>query len=159
MDSKDLLKYIESNNIEAEIVHLPVETPTVAAAAEAVNADPDQIGKSLLFLVDGRPTLVIANGMTRIDYKALASYLQVNRKRIRLANPEQVLNHTGYHVGTVPPFGHKTVIQTILERSAVNQKELYVGGGDINALLRIMIPELERVTSAPRVDLKKSNPA
>lgn len=159
MDSKDLLQYIESNKVEAEIVYLPDETPTVAAAAEAVGVEPDQIGKSLLFLVDGRPILVIANGMTRINYKALASYLQVNRKRIRLANPEQVLNHTGYNVGTVPPFGHKSAILTLLERSVVDQEELYVGGGEINALLRILIPELERVTDAPRVDLKKSDPA
>jgi Cys-tRNA(Pro) deacylase len=159
MDSKDLLQYIERNTIEAEIVYLPVETPTVAAAAEAAGVEPDQIGKSILFLTDGSPILVIANGMTRIDYRALASYLQVNRKRIRMANPKQVLRHTGYHVGTVPPFGYESPVLTLLERSAVDQEKLYVGGGDINALLRISIQELQRITGAPHVELKKSDPS
>jgi prolyl-tRNA editing enzyme YbaK/EbsC (Cys-tRNA(Pro) deacylase) len=156
MDSKDLSRYIENNGIEAQIVYLPVETPTVAAAAEAVNVEPDQIGKSLLFLVDGIPVLVITAGSSRVEYKALAGFLGVNRKRIRLANAEQVLSHTGYHVGTVPPFGHLTVINSLLDRSIYAQDELYVGGGDINALLRISSTELRRVTGAQLVDLKKT---
>ncbi len=155
MDSTDLVRFINDNQIEAQIVYLSVETPTVAAAAEAVNVLPDQIGKSLLFLVDGEPVLVIANGSTRIDYKALASYLKVNRKRIRLANPEQVLQYTGYSVGTVPPFGHIDPVLTLMEQSVVEQEEIFVGGGDINALLRISMTELERVIDAPCINLKR----
>lgn len=155
MDSNDLLRFVIEHQIEAEIVHLAVDTPTVSAAAMAVNVKPDQIGKSLLFLVDGDPLLVIANGTTRIDYKALAHHVKVNRKRIRLANSEQVLHFTGYVVGTIPPFGHKMLLPTIIERSVVEQREIYAGGGDVNALLRISIKELERVTNAPNIKLKR----
>jgi len=155
MNSKDLVRFINDNQIEAQIVYLSVETPTVAAAAEAVNVLPDQIGKSLLFLVDGEPVLVIANGSTKIDYTALSSYLKVNRKRIRLANPEQVLEYTGYSVGTVPPFGHIETVTTLMEQSVVEQEEIFVGGGDINALLRLSIAELERVVNAPCINLKR----
>ena len=156
MNSEDLARYIEDHGIDAEIVHLPVHTPTVEAAAEAVSVEPDHIGKSLLFLVEGRPILIIAAGTTRIDYKALANHLGVNRKRLRLANPDQVQSHTGYQVGTVPPFGHVEEIRSLLERSIEQQDELFVGGGDINALLRISNSELKRVTNAPYIDLKKT---
>ena len=30
---------------------------------------------------------------------------QLARRRVRLARPEEVLCHTGFTVGTVPPFG------------------------------------------------------
>jgi prolyl-tRNA editing enzyme YbaK/EbsC (Cys-tRNA(Pro) deacylase) len=155
MDSTDLLRFVSDHQIEAEIVYLAVDTPTVTAAAAAVNVTPDQIGKSLLFLVDGDPLLVIANGTARIDYKPLAHHLKVNRKRIRLANSEQVFHFTGYEVGTVPPFGHKILLPTLIERSVVEQREIYAGGGDVNALLRISIKELERVTNAPNLKLKR----
>ena len=156
MNSKDLLHYIEDNQIDAEMVYLQEETPTVAAAAAVVNVDPEQIGKSLLFIVEGLPVLVIANGMVRVDYKELSGYLGVNRKRIKLANPEQVRLYTGYEVGTLPPFGHKNSIRTIIERSVSDQQELFAGGGDINTLLRLKISELVKVTNAPYVDLKKN---
>jgi Cys-tRNA(Pro) deacylase len=155
MDSTDLNRFVVDHEIEAEIVYLTVDTPTVAAAAMAVNVNPEQIGKSLLFLVEGDPLLVIANGNTRIDYKALASLRNVNRKKIKLANPQQVFQFTGYEVGTVPPFGHKDLIPTLIERSVVEQTNIYVGGGDVNALLRITTKELLRVTAAPVLVLKR----
>ncbi|HET6446888.1 MAG TPA: YbaK/EbsC family protein [candidate division Zixibacteria bacterium] len=155
MNSTDLANYIEDHQIMAEIVTLDVDTPTVEAAASAVNVIPEQIGKSLLFLVEGEPVLVIANGITRVDYKALADYMNVNRRRIKLANPEQVYYYTGYEVGTVPPFGHIRPLSTLLEQSVIDQQEIYAGGGEINTLMRISISELRRVTDAPSLILKK----
>ena len=157
MDSTDLVRFVNNLQIEAEIVYLPVDTPTVTDAAKAVNVMPEQIGKSLLFLVEGDPLLIIANGTTRIDYRALADHLKVNRKRIKLANSEQVFQFTGYEVGTVPPFGHKMLLPTVIERSVVEQREIYTGGGDVNALLRISVKELERVTNAPNLKLKRAS--
>ena len=155
MNSTDLANYIENHQIKAELVTLEVETPTVEAAALAVNVMPEQIGKSLLFLVDGEPVLVIANGTTRVDYKALADYMDVNRRRIKLANTEQVFHFTGFEVGTVPPFGHSKPLSTLLEQSVIDQQEIYAGGGQINTLMRVSIDELRRATGAPSVILKK----
>lgn len=149
MNATDLARYIDENGITAEIVFLAQETPTVEAAAEAVGARPEQIGKSLLFLADGNPLLVVANGLTRVDYKRLADHLDLSRRRLKLANAKQVLAITGYPVGTVPPFGHRQPLPTLLEERVLEQTELYVGGGAINALVRLATAELQRVTAAP----------
>jgi prolyl-tRNA editing enzyme YbaK/EbsC (Cys-tRNA(Pro) deacylase) len=103
LDSGHLSKYITLLGIEAEIVDLEQETPTVAAAAEAVGVSPEQIIKSVLFLADKRPVLVIANGFNRIDRKKLADHLGVSRRRVKIANAQQVLAISGYYAGTVPP--------------------------------------------------------
>jgi Cys-tRNA(Pro) deacylase len=153
LDSRDLARAIAAQDIAAEIVLLPEETPTVEAAAGAVGVAAEQIGKSLLFLADGKPLLVIANGTTPVAYKRLANHLGVGRKRLRLANAEQVHEVTGYQVGTVPPFGHRRPLTTLLEQKVLSQETVYVGGGDINALLRIAVAELRRVTNAEVVDL------
>jgi prolyl-tRNA editing enzyme YbaK/EbsC (Cys-tRNA(Pro) deacylase) len=154
MDEQDLTHYIQRQGIVAELVLLDTETPTVQAAAAAVGVVPDQIGKSILFLADSQPVLVVANGTTRVGYKPLADYLGISRRRLKLANASQVLLTTGYPVGTVPPFGHKIPIKTILELRVLNQQELFTGGGSIHALLRIQVIELVRATAARIISLQ-----
>ena len=154
MDEQDLTRFIQQQGIVAELVLLDAETPTVQAAAAAVGVAPDQIGKSILFMADGQPVLVVANGTTRVGYKPLADYLGISRRRLKLANSSQVLLTTGYPVGTVPPFGHKIPLQTILEVSVLNQKELFTGGGSMQTLLRIQVNELVRATAAKIISLQ-----
>jgi prolyl-tRNA editing enzyme YbaK/EbsC (Cys-tRNA(Pro) deacylase) len=152
-NSADISRFIDEQGITAELIHLPEETPTVEAAAAAVNAHPDQIGKSILFLADGIAILIIANGLNRVDYKQLADYLGLSRRRIKLAKAEEVLALIGYPVGTVPPFGHNRILPTIIESKVMEQDELYAGGGEINALIRLTTAELQRVVQAPVVSL------
>jgi prolyl-tRNA editing enzyme YbaK/EbsC (Cys-tRNA(Pro) deacylase) len=152
-NAADLAAYIKENEIAAELLFLAEETPTVAAAAAAVGAHPDQIGKSILFLVDGRPILIIANGATRLHYKRLADHLGVSRRRIKLANAGQVAALLGYPVGTVPPFGHKQQVLILIEARVLDQTELYAGGGALNALIHLTTAELQRCTGAQVVSL------
>jgi prolyl-tRNA editing enzyme YbaK/EbsC (Cys-tRNA(Pro) deacylase) len=84
----------------------------------------------------------------------LADHLGVSRKRLRLANSEQVLAITGYPVGTVPPFGHRQRLETLIEQRVLAQQVIYVGGGEINALLRLESRDLLAATQATVVSLR-----
>ncbi|HEX6383339.1 MAG TPA: YbaK/EbsC family protein [Anaerolineae bacterium] len=156
LNSQHLAQFIDRHGIDAEIIHLEVDTPTVADAAEAVGAPPQQIIKSVLFLADKRPVLVIANGFTRIDSKRLADYLGVARRRVKVAGGEQVLAATGYPAGAVPPFGHKEKLPTLIERGVLTETQLYGGGGEIHALLRLTLSELQRIVGNEVVDLAET---
>ena len=153
MNSTDLQNYIDSNGIAAEIVVLADETPTVAAAAAAVGVQPVQIIKSLLFVADGRPFLVVTNGLTRVNRKRLADVLDLSRRRIKIASSEEVADITGYPVGAVPPFGHPQPIPTLLDAGVLEQSVVLGGGGAINALMRMTPRTLQQVTSATIVDV------
>lgn len=160
MDAEALQRYVDEHNIDAEIVFLQEETPTVEAAAEAVGVQPAQIVKSVLFVVKARengaqPQLVVTNGLSRVSYRALADYLGVSRRRLRMARASEVEEMTGYKVGTVPPFGHKSPIPTVVDETVPEQEEVYVGGGGINALMRLSVTELQRVLQADIVDVSK----
>lgn len=139
--------YLDQNNISAEILHLPAPTPTVEAAAAVLAVHPDQIIKSVLFLADKKPVLVLACGLTRVDRKGLADDLGVSRRRMKIASAEQVLAHTGYAAGSVPPFGHKQPMPTIIDTAVTRlpYEFIYGGGGDVNALLKLTVAELLRV--------------
>lgn len=142
----DLQKFIDEQGIDAQILHLEVDTPTVADAAVSLNVAPEQIIKSVLFVADGQPVMVIASGLARLDRKALADFLGVSRRRVKIASAEQVLAHTGYVAGSVPPFGYKQPIETVVE-TAVRQLTgpIFGGGGDVHALMQLTVAELQRV--------------
>ncbi len=161
MDAEDLARFIQLNQIAAGIIHLDQPTPTVDAAARAAGVAPDQIVKSVLFMVrrpEGTtdPVLVISNGVRQVDQGKLADYLGVSKKRVRLASGEQVEAVTGYPVGTVPPFGHPQPLPALIERQVTLQDAIYAGGGAIDALVRLTVAELQRVLQAPVVDLAKT---
>lgn len=156
----DLRTYIAEQGIAAELVFPEQETPTVPAAAAAVGCAPEQIVKSVLFLVEDqgaspRPVLVIAAGTARIDYKALAAHFGVSRKRIRLASGDVVLQTLGYPAGGVPPFGHVNPVPVLMDERVTLQEIVYAGGGDDHSLLRLAVDELRRVTGAELVSVSE----
>lgn len=153
LDSSDLATYIDDNNINAEIISLPVKTLTVAAAAEALDVSTQQIIKSVLFLADGSPVLVISNGLTRINRKRLGSELGMSRRKVKMADKEIVLSITGYPVGAVPPIGHKEEVPVLLDQGVFEETEIYGGGGAVDALMKISTTELQRVINGRLVDI------
>lgn len=143
----DLARYLAEHGIEAELVAPQAETPSVGAAAAALGCEPEQIIKSLVFLVDGQPVLVIANGEAPVDYRRLAQHFGVSRKRVRMASPEEVLELTGYAAGGVPPIGLPHPIPVVMDEGVLGQRIVYGGGGDDRTLLRISVQELVRVVT------------
>lgn len=154
MNSVDLAAFLEAQNIQAQIVRLEKATLTVADAAEVMGVQPDQIIKTVLFLADGEPVLVIASGLARIAWKRLADYLGVSRRRLKTGNAEQVQAITGFVIGAVPPFGHKTKLRTIMEQSVYDQAVVYGGGGEIDALMRLETAVLRQIVGEEMADLK-----
>ena len=145
LTSKALNEFLSTNQIEAEIIFLEEDTRTVAEAAAVLGAVPDQIIKSILFLADGEPVLVINNGLARIAWKQLADYLGVSRRRLKTANETVVLDITGYEVGAVPPFGHKMKLRTVVATAVYDQQIVYGGGGEVQALMKLTTDELKKV--------------
>ena len=141
-NDQDLARWIAENGVAAEVVYLPVGTPTVQAAATAASVPPEAILKSLVFLADGRPHLVIANGLAKVDRGKLSAHWGLGKRRVELASAEKVLELTGYPVGAVPPFGHRIPLPTLMEPAVLEQPMVYAGGGGIQALVRLTPQEL-----------------
>ena len=142
LDSNHLAQFIQTHNIQAEILHFDVHTPTVAVAAEVAGVGPEQIVKSVLFMADGEPVLVLACGTSRIAWK-----------RLKMANATQVLAITGYEVGSVSPIGQRHKLRTIVEATIPTLEIVLAGGGELNALLQLETAELLRLVQGEVVAL------
>ena len=149
----ELGEYMQAHGIQGEILHLSVTTPTVEAAALAVSAMPEQIIKSILFMVDEQPVLAIACGKSIIDRRVIADLYGVGKKRVKLATPDMVIDISGYEVGAMPPFGHRQPLTTLIDPRVLDSPESYAGGGAVDALVRLNPQEILRVTKAEVLDL------
>jgi prolyl-tRNA editing enzyme YbaK/EbsC (Cys-tRNA(Pro) deacylase) len=149
----DLKAFMRQHGLQGEILSLDVPTPTVETAARAVGTQPEQIVKSILFLVEGQPVLAVTCGDHYVDRRAIASLYGVGRKRVRLASPEEVLRLAGYAVGSMPPFGHLQLIPTLIDPHVLENSTVYAGGGAENALVRLIPRQILEVTGARIVDL------
>src|SRR3954463_14698594 len=89
--------------LEVDVKTLETPTRTVAEAAAAVGCNAPQIAKTLVFVADGDPVLVVASGAHRVDLDMLAEVFDV--AQIRQASPEEVRVATGYPVGGGSPLG------------------------------------------------------
>ena len=103
-------------------------------AALARNQRPEQIVRSILFQVKpGDFVLVLMAGPDQIDWKKLRGI--VKRSRVRMATQEEVLEVTGYRVGTVSPFGLKNQPRVLLDASVLEEEEISIGSGIRNTAI------------------------
>ncbi len=153
-----LAQYMQENAIPGEILELNVPTPTVEAAAAAVGCDADQIVKSLLFFVQDQPVLAVTSGPEHIESRAIAGHYQVGRKKVKLANPQIVLQETGFSVGAMPPFGHLAPLPTLIDQRVLEKDQVFAGGGSDQTLMRISPQAILEATRATVMDLITYNP-
>ena len=62
---------IAEHGLDREVIELEVHARTSQQAADALGVTVGQIVKSLVFTVDGRPLLVVASGVNRVDERRL----------------------------------------------------------------------------------------
>jgi prolyl-tRNA editing enzyme YbaK/EbsC (Cys-tRNA(Pro) deacylase) len=130
--------------LDVEIRTLGRPTRTVAEAAEALGVEAGQIAKSLVFLADGEPVVIVASGAHRVDVDQLA--LACDCAVIDKATPDDVRASTGFPVGGVPPFGHG--LPTMMDEALLDYDVVYAAGGDGNTLFAVDPRRLAEATQA-----------
>ena len=121
------------------------ETPvdSFEQAASDRNQRPEQVVRSILFQI--RPdefVMVLMAGREQVDWKKLRKL--IGRSRVRMATAEEVLDVTGYPVGTVSPFGMKNQVRVLIDPSVLREEEISTGSGMRNTAIILKSTELER---------------
>lgn len=104
---------------------------------------PGQVVRSILFNI--RPDeflMVLVAGPDQIDWKKLRQF--VKRSRVRMATEHEVLDVTGYRVGTVSPFGLPRPLKVLIDASVLQEEEVSIGSGVRNAAIILKSEDLRR---------------
>ena len=110
-------------------------------AAQALNCEPCRIAKTLSFLVDGHPILIVTAGDAKIDnpkYKA-----QFGTKA-KMLTPEEVETLVGHAVGGVCPFAVNEGVKVYLDVSLKRFETVFPACGSSNSAIELTIAELEK---------------
>lgn len=128
-------------NIPHELFRHETPVTSFEQAASDRSQRPEQIVRSILFQI--RPEeflMVLVAGREQVDWKKLRQL--VGRSRVRMATEEEVLEVTGYRVGTVSPFGLKNQINVLIDSSVLKEEEISIGSGVRNMAIILRSSDL-----------------
>jgi prolyl-tRNA editing enzyme YbaK/EbsC (Cys-tRNA(Pro) deacylase) len=138
--------------LDPQVREFPEGTRTAADAAAAIGCDVAAIVKSLVFVADDRPVLVLTSGANRVDEAGLGTALAVTT--LRKATADEVRTATGYAIGGTPPFGHDTDLPVVCDRDLTRLDEVWAAAGSPTTVFPLSPDELVRVTGARVVDVR-----
>jgi Uncharacterized conserved protein len=144
---------LDALGLRRSVIELPVEARTSQQAADAVGVGVGQIAKSLVFMVDGAPIMVIASGVNRVDERKLAT---LAGGKVRRADADTVKKATGYTIGGVPPFGHDTALRLWIDEDLLGHDLIYAAGGVPECIFPLTPEELLKATGGTVADVRES---
>jgi prolyl-tRNA editing enzyme YbaK/EbsC (Cys-tRNA(Pro) deacylase) len=141
-----------------EVVVLDEHARTAQAAAEQLGVGVGQIANSLVFCVadaaepEGRrPVLVLTSGAHRVDTEQVAAVLGV--ERLDRADAGFVRARTGFVIGGVPPVGHTTPVQTLVDVTLASHDVVWAAAGHPRTVFPTRYDELLRITAGQPVEV------
>jgi Cys-tRNA(Pro) deacylase len=140
-----------SLGLELDVHEFPEGTRTAPDAARAIGCDVDQIVKSLVFVADTEPVVVLTSGGNRVDV------VKVGREQassaVRKADAEEVRAATGYTIGGTPPFGHARDLPVLVDRHLTRFEVVWAAAGTPRHVFPIVPGDLVRVTGGRVADI------
>ena len=138
-------KYLESRGFLDHVIRLEASTATVADAAAALGVEPGMIAKTMSFLLDDQPILILTEGTARVENRKYKDTFHIKAKMISFEEVEQWIGHAP---GGVCPFGINDGVKVYLDESLRRFETVYPAAGDDHSAVKLTIPELEEVAGA-----------
>jgi len=145
--------YCQSVNFHPEIRQFNEGTKTATAAAEALGVNVDAIIKSLIFLVNTEPIVVLIPGDKRASVEKLSQILGVFVNSVAKADADTARIATGYAVGGIPPFGHLKKLRTFMDVALTSKPRCFLAAGTPDSLFEIDSEKLRELSNAEVVDV------
>ena len=145
--------YFREFGIEDKVMELENSSATVELAAEALGTDAKRIAKTLSFLVDESPILIVAAGDARIDNKKYKALFGAKAKMIQSEDVERLIGH---QIGGVCPFAINDGVKVYLDESLKRFETVFPACGSSNSAIELTMKELEKYSkSTSWIDVSK----
>ena len=137
--------YLKQWNYEDKIQEFDESSATVELAAQALQCAPERIAKTLSFLVQDDPVLIVAAGDGRIDNQKYKAQFGTKAKML---TPEQAETMVGHAVGGVCPFAVNEGVKVYLDASLKRFETVFPACGSANSAIELTLAELEKYSGA-----------
>lgn len=129
-DNLDVASSIPHKITEKSVETSRVITPgkrTIADISEFLKKQPNQLMKSLLYIIDNEPMMILIRGDHEVNESKLQSQFGPD---IRPAHPEEVQDICGAEVGFVGPMGSKKPFRIYADEALKDQCNLTTGANE-----------------------------
>lgn len=155
MSLEKVKEYFRAYGIEDRIIELSESSATVELAAHALNTKPCRIAKTLSFMLNDSPILVVTAGDVKIDN---AKYRHTFGAKAKMLTADQAEELIGHAVGGVCPFGLNDGVTVYLDESLKQYETVFPACGSSNSAIELTIPELEEYSGYEKwVDVTKAS--
>jgi Cys-tRNA(Pro) deacylase len=148
-----VLDAARARGLELQTRSFPDGTKTALEAANAVGVDVGQIVKSLIFAVDGEVVLAYVSGANQLDERKLAA--AAGGLKCARVDADTVYSVTGFPIGGVPPFGHKTQLRVFIDPDLLQHDEVWAAAGTWHDVFGIDPHKLVEASEGLVTDLKR----
>ena len=155
--SKSLKRVIadaEARGLPVRPVRLEEGTLTAQAAADAVGAELDQIVKSVVLRATGGEAhfLFLTAGGNRVD---LGKAGAAAGAALEMADAASIRAVTGFAIGGVSPFGHKTPLPVWMDPRILDFGQVWAAAGTPHHVFPIAPRQLQAATGAAVADFTR----
>jgi prolyl-tRNA editing enzyme YbaK/EbsC (Cys-tRNA(Pro) deacylase) len=148
-----VLEHLKKFNLQNRIIVLNEISATVTEAAKALNIEEGEIAKSLSFILNGKPILIVMAGDKKLDN---AKYKHLFKEKAHMIKSEDVLKLVGHPIGGVCPFGVNEDVTIYLDNSLKKYNTVYPAAGSNHSAVKLSVQELEEATYYPEwIDVVK----
>ena len=144
MSIEKVTAYFRSMNAEDKIKVFDVSSATVALAAKALGTEEARIAKTMSFMVNGTPVLIVTAGDTKIANSKFKAYFHVKAKML---TAEELTEYVGHAPGGVCPFALKDGCKVYLDESLKRFDIVYPAAGSANSAVELTPDELEKYSN------------
>lgn len=154
MGLKEVKKHLEEFNAQDKIIVFEnATTKSAKEAAETIGCTEAEIAKTMGFIVNDTPIVIVTCGDARIDNKKFKERFKVKTKMIKFEDTNKILGHNS---GGICPFGLKENVEVYLDEKINRFKVLHIAAGESNAILSLTPTEIEKYSkSSSWVDVCK----
>ena len=145
MSVEKVKAYFAQFGMQERVLEFPVSSATVELAAQAAGVIPARIAKTLSFLVEDRPVLVVTAGDAKIDNPRFKAQFH---QKAKMLSAEQVDAMIGHSVGGVCPFAIPDSIEVYLDVSLQRFETVFPAAGSGNSAIELTCEELQRYGKA-----------
>ena len=137
-------EYLKKYNKDQDILEFDGSSATVVDAAASIGCDDAHIAKTMSFIVDDRPILIVIAGDKKIDN---SKFKQTFKCKAKMVPSDMLGKLIGHEAGGVCPFGINGGVDVYLDESLKRFQHVYPACGSSNSAIKLTIPELEKYSN------------
>jgi len=145
------LDYLNEKNISYKEIYLD-EIPKSAKDVERLFGCPLYQVLKTVVLIGDKPIIAVIQGDKRVSFQKIKEYY--NFDSIKMANPNEIKELTGYSIGGVTPFGIDNFDYiSILDEHVLNENKINIGSGKAEIGIELKSTDLKKIWKGEIFDI------